>query len=53
MRNYSTKIAIESVLGLQLTPVAIAEKEAEPRDSSGRKKNRFLSCLLQTNNQKT
>lgn len=36
-RNHSTKIAIESVLGVQLIPVDMAQKN-EVRDNTGRKK---------------
>nr|XP_022906882.1 uncharacterized protein LOC111418576 [Onthophagus taurus] len=38
MRNYNTKIAIESVIGLQLDPSTVPERQAQPRDSTGRKK---------------
>ena len=32
MRNYNTKIAIESVIGLQLAPSAASEGQTQPRD---------------------
>lgn len=38
MRNYNTKIAIESVIGLQLVPSDVFGEQTQPRDSTGRKK---------------
>lgn len=38
MRHYSTKLAIESVIGLQLTPSQTPAAQDQPRDSTGRKK---------------
>lgn len=38
MRNYNTKIAIESIIGLQLAPSTVSEGQTQPRDSTGRKK---------------
>ena len=36
MRHHSTKNAIEDVLGVELAPAPIVEKETVARDSSGR-----------------
>jgi len=38
MRNYSTKIAIESVIGRQVNPVEADPGPSVQRDASGRKK---------------
>lgn len=37
MRNYSTKIAIDSMIGRQLPPSSTSQGRTEPRDSTGRK----------------
>ncbi|XP_071567686.1 piggyBac transposable element-derived protein 4-like [Temnothorax nylanderi] len=37
MRHFSTKLAIDSIIGLQLRPSAIPLVQNQPRDSSGRK----------------
>ena len=38
MRHFSTKLAIESIVGLQLTPSEAPAVQNQPRDSTGRKK---------------
>lgn len=38
MRNYSTTIAIESVIGQPINPVLVAQGPAVERDASGRRK---------------
>jgi len=38
MRHFNTKLAIESIVGLQLTPSEVPAVQNQPRDSTGRKK---------------